>query len=281
MARPSAAAPPGDATGESAAATGPDGAQDGTDATTSSSSNESPSAPSEDVERARELALNGRALFRDGNYDAAIAAFEAAFGLVRDPNLLYNISIAQERAGRYTEAADALDRYRVYAAADERESLQAKAAELRAKAATKARPEPEAQAADASSEAVDGPQPEVTGGPSEAAPTRPPLFGPGAWALAGGAAVGLGMGIGFGVSAAGHTDRAESLCRGELCPVNAEASLGRAKGQALIADISFAAGGLAAVGLAVVLGVKAKRRRLEVTPVGGASTAGLVVRGRF
>lgn len=76
-----------------------------------------------DDARAKEIYENGVILYDEGRYDDAIVAFQEAYRLSERPELLYNIANACERAGRYREAYEALNRYRVYAAADERERL--------------------------------------------------------------------------------------------------------------------------------------------------------------
>ncbi len=258
--------------------------------------------------------MNGRALFGEGNYEAAISAFEEAFSLVKDPNLLYNISVAYERSGRYAEAATALDKYRVYATQSERDALATKAAELRAQAAEqeaqaaaeRARREAEAKALEqeGSSEGPTGPAnasaegPEAATGSTAAPPgtgTEGPVdgqsktagrVGPLGWSMLGVAGAGLGMGLGLGVASRRLDDDAAEGCEltpsGNLCTRDASDKLTRARGLAIGADVSLAVGGAALATAIVVIALRSKKqRRLEAAPVAGPGQAGVLVHGRF
>jgi tetratricopeptide (TPR) repeat protein len=74
-------------------------------------------------ERARQLYLNGATLYDEGEYALAVEAFEEAWRLSRRPGLLYNVAQAWQRLGDLDRAIDALNRYRVYATADEADQL--------------------------------------------------------------------------------------------------------------------------------------------------------------
>ena len=63
----------------------------------------------EDLDRAKELFENGKALYSEGSYDAAIAAFKRAYANSGDPVLLYNIALAYDRAGDYDGALENLE----------------------------------------------------------------------------------------------------------------------------------------------------------------------------
>lgn len=73
--------------------------------------------------RARELYDNGAILYEEGRYEDAVVAFLEAYRLSGRPALLFNIANAQERLGRWVDAHETLQRYRVYAGAEERETL--------------------------------------------------------------------------------------------------------------------------------------------------------------
>lgn len=77
----------------------------------------------EDDARARELYENGAILYEEGRYEDAIAAWNEAYRLSDRALLLFNMANALERLGRYDEAMTDLSRYRAYAPAEERETL--------------------------------------------------------------------------------------------------------------------------------------------------------------
>ncbi|MBC8071271.1 MAG: hypothetical protein IAG13_23300, partial [Deltaproteobacteria bacterium] len=76
-----------------------------------------------EVQRAEELYDNGRALYAEGAYEAAATAFEEAYGISGNLDMLYNAALAYDRADAYERAIAALDRYRALAPASEREAL--------------------------------------------------------------------------------------------------------------------------------------------------------------
>ena len=75
-------------------------------------------------EQAKVLYQNGQQLYEEGLYEEAILAFEEAWTLSKRPALLYNIANAQERLGKLQDAVDTLNKYRVYAALEERETIE-------------------------------------------------------------------------------------------------------------------------------------------------------------
>ena len=261
-----------------------------------------PEPSAAEVERARELAENGRQLFREASWDDAIAAFEAAYDLVRDPNLLYNVSLAHERAGRYAKAAEVLDRYRIVAPASERERLAAKSAELRAKAAElesttagdgsgDAKGDDSGDGTEGSGDPTDGAGQATEGGTGDATDGTPDegsklvaegterpssetqddakrrIVSPAAWTLVGISAAGLGVGIGLGVGAQSLRRELDEDCvahgSGQLCSEDSESTLQRARMRALGADLSFAVAGASAVGAAVLIALRARKLRSE------------------
>ena len=72
------------------------------------------STPPGDVEQARADFERGAALYRAGDFRAALAAFEAAQARAPAPQALFNIARCQERLG---QLADAVDSYSAYLAA--------------------------------------------------------------------------------------------------------------------------------------------------------------------
>ena len=74
--------------------------------------------------RARVLYQNGTTLYEEGQYEAAILAFEQGYNLSQLPAFLYNIANCYERLAEYDEAIKYLNQYRAFAAAEERERLE-------------------------------------------------------------------------------------------------------------------------------------------------------------
>src|SRR5687768_9802487 len=77
----------------------------------------------EDDARARELYDNGALLYDEGRYDDAVAAWAESYRLSGRPLLLFNMANAMERLGRYEDAMTLLSRYRAFAPAEDRETL--------------------------------------------------------------------------------------------------------------------------------------------------------------
>ena len=92
------------------------------------------STPPGDVEQARADFERGAALYRAGDFRAALAAFEAAQARAPAPQALFNIARCQERLG---QLADAVDSYTAYLAASpdapDRAAVTARIEELRAR----------------------------------------------------------------------------------------------------------------------------------------------------
>lgn len=68
-------------------------------------------AQSDDDARARTHFEAGRSYFEEGAYDRAREEFQRAYDLSRRPPLLLNVATADERLGRYAEAAANIRRY--------------------------------------------------------------------------------------------------------------------------------------------------------------------------
>jgi tetratricopeptide (TPR) repeat protein len=81
--------------------------------------------PADDA-RARELYILGDEFYANGRYEAAEEAFAEAYRLSGRPLLLFNLANAQERSGRWPEAAANLQRYRQTAPESERPALDAR-----------------------------------------------------------------------------------------------------------------------------------------------------------
>ena len=92
------------------------------------------STPPGDVEQARADFERGAALYRAGDFRAALAAFEAAQARAPAPQSLFNIARCQERLG---QLADAVDSYTAYLAvapdAPDRPAVSSRIEDLRAR----------------------------------------------------------------------------------------------------------------------------------------------------
>lgn len=63
------------------------------------------------AEGAREKFMQGQQAYQQGDYETAIAAWQAAYELDPRPLILYNLSQAYERYGKLSEAVQALEKY--------------------------------------------------------------------------------------------------------------------------------------------------------------------------
>ncbi len=193
-------------------------------------------------ERARELYENGAILYDEGRYEDAVIAFEEAYRLSGRPALLFNIANALERCGRWGEALDVLSRYRAYAAAEERETLDRRITNLErriAEAKDDPAPVPVAPVA---------PKPVVAAAPAESSPT---LLRPLPLAVAGVGVLSLGVGAALGGAALAAHEEADAACTltnsgSAVCQARAADPLASEAGNAMGADILFIVG---AVGL--------------------------------
>lgn len=238
-----------------------------------------------DDARARELYENGADLYDEGRYDDAVAAWEESYRLSNKALLLYNIANAEERAGRYSDALEHLNRYRAFATADERAILDRRITNLDRRiqetgggptttTTTTVTPPPAPTAAP--------PEPTTTAAPASSTTTKAERTGPplATFVLGGVGIAGLGAGAIFGLGAVSARSDAEAACvlQGEdnLCPAAAAAAIKKDKLDSLLTDISLgvgAAGIISAVVFALV------DEPISVTPLPGG---GLVtVGGRF
>ena len=192
-----------------------------------------------DDARARELYENGSILYEEGRYEDAIAAWQEAYRLSGRPLLLFNTANALERLGRYDEAMTLLQRYRAYAPAEERETLDRRIRNLETRI-------DEQQERAVAAPVTTPPASPATLAEGERRPVRvAPLV------LGGVGVVGLGFGTGFGLSALGARTAAAENCTmvNELnwCTDLAADALKQDARSSLLSDISF---GVGAVGVA-------------------------------
>ncbi len=195
--------------------------------------------------RARELYENGAMLYEEGRYEDAIAAWEEAYDLSERAALLYNIANAYERIGDYEAALDALGRYRAFAPASERESLDRRLRNI------------ESRMAESGGSQSSG------SGPSRQAP-QIDLAPVGLVALGG---VGLATGVAFAARSGSAKSSLDELCVAGTCPTEAQDLLDQNRRSALVADICFVTGTLAAAG-GTVLWVVDDRASIRPLPGG-------------
>ena len=235
-----------------------------------------------DQERLQELFSSARTLYEEGQYEAAIAAFEAAYKVSPEPNLLYNIFVCYDRLGQPEQALEALDRYAEVAPPEDEDQIAKDRRRLEADLERKeAQPDdgggtPDGTSGDSGSGNVDR-------GPQER------IYGPAAWALTAVTGIALGVGIGFGVSSNNLANDAQDQCApgasGQVCPRSASDDMDKARNRGIVADVSFAVAGVAAIALIAVIATKAAKRKrsssARLSPYGGPQGAGLQFRTRF
>ncbi|MFY0538477.1 tetratricopeptide repeat protein [Nannocystis pusilla] len=204
-----------------------------------SSSATAPAATADDakLKRAEELFLNGRQLFKEGSYEAAILAFQESYELSKLPEILYNIGNSYEKLGDFANARKYLDQYRAFAPEKERELLGRRIQNLDQRLReqrTKPGPSASGRSRRPSRPSRALAPPPVTQPEPTPEPKKDRVFGPAAAALTGVAVVGLGLGIGFGVSAQGQRNKALEHCSeaGDqtFCDVDAQPFLDAQKG---------------------------------------------------
>lgn len=214
----------------------------------------------EDV-RARELFQNGAILYDEGRYEEAVLAFEEAYRLSGRPALLFNIANALERLGRWQEALDVLSRYRAYAKAEERETLDRRIVNLERRIAEAAAspPPPTPTPVVVEPRVVD-----------TAPPSEPTLFRPAPIALAGAGLLSVGVGAALGAGSLAAGEAASAGCASDaaghlLCGSSAAASLAEESGSALAADVLVGVG-VASLGAGVALALWGEGGPLLVGP---------------
>jgi tetratricopeptide (TPR) repeat protein len=237
-----------------------------------------------DDARARELYENGADLYEEGRYDDAVAAWEESYRLSNKALLLYNIANAEERAGRYSDALEHLNRYRAFATADERAILDRRITNLDRRIQETGGGPTTTTTATTTTPAPPPPDPVVaTVTPvSSTTTTTPERNGPplATFVLGGVGVAGLGVGAIFGLGAVSARSDAEAACvlQGEdnLCPAAAAPYIKKDKLDSLLTDISL---GVGAAGIVSAVVFALVDEPISVTPLPGG---GLVtVGGRF
>ena len=225
-----------------------------------------------DLAEAKVLYENGKILFEEGRYENAIDSWQRSYQISQKSILLYNIALAYEEMEDYDQAIDFINKYRSFAAPEERVFLKEKLLELEEKKSVKEHstapqaPVPvETQAPAPASEA-----PEVTPDvpPASVGEPEPPSTRPmavyGAWGATL-ALVGTSTTLGLLKNQTAEEYTATHGCindNGELlCPTSAESISGitdtllREEQLAMATNISWGVS-LAAAGLSTWLTVK-------------------------
>jgi len=195
--------------------------------------------------RARELFQKGDKDYAEGRYDEAYKEFQEAYDLSGRAQLLFNISNALERLGRYQEAAEALEKYLSSGKVKDKDVVHKRIVNLKKRvdekkaedeAAEKKRQE-EAAAAAAKPEPVVPPPPPPP-------PPKPFPILPVALLGAGGVAL-VGAGI-FGVLTLGARSDADAGCKdgagGRLCTADGQSASDRDGTFSLVTDIALVSG---------------------------------------
>ena len=267
----------------------------------------------DELTRAIELYENGAQLYEEGQYEEAVLAWEESYRLSGEPLLIFNMANAHERLGNLEQALDYFNQYRAYATSDERETLERRIRNLEDRLETQRAEEEERQAeldrieeerlrAEEERNRTEEQMNELAEVLEEVREPYPTSFLIMRYSLAGVAAVGLGLGIVFGSQAQGHNTDAEGLCSdSSVCPTEVEDILQSERTSALLADISFGVGGLAALGFVGTFIFGPERETVLVNedgeevsegdddgqvsmrlqPMFGASGAGLLLSGEF
>jgi tetratricopeptide (TPR) repeat protein len=147
--------------------------------------------PPEALARARVHFEAGTRHYDLGSYEEAAREFQRAYELSEHPELLYNIYSSLERAGRFAEAAEALERYLELGTIDpaQRTSLEARLAALRERLERERRDAPPEDAAAARAEEE-----------RAASSTKIPTLAVASYAAAGGMALTFGVFAGLALS---------------------------------------------------------------------------------
>ncbi len=213
---------------------------------------EPPANPTtEQLDRARELYENGEILYDEGRYEDAVVAWRQGYELSGLPDFLYNIANAQERLGDVKGALDTLGRYRAFALAEERETLDRRIRSLESRLASQPAPSPAPAPAPGPAPAP-APAPVSSESEGRRGSARPIVGG----VLAGLGGASLATGAVFGLRSASAGREAEEACvtagGGLLCPSSVDDALRTNQSSALVADLAFGAG-LALLGTGTVV----------------------------
>ena len=205
--------------------------------------------------RAKELFQKGDAAYAEGRYEEALAAFQESYDISGRPQLLFNVSNALERLGRYAEAVDALEKYLASGKARDKDVVQKRLAAVKKRAEEqkreeekKAKEEEDRKKAEAEERRKAEERAAASG---QASPTKPdepkpkptPIL-PIALTVGGGVLVVTG-GV-FAALTLSARGEAKDGCKdgpgGTRCSADASGALDREKTFGLVADIGILSG---------------------------------------
>jgi tetratricopeptide (TPR) repeat protein len=250
---------------------------------------------------AKELFAKGDAAYAEGRYEEALAAFQEAYALSNRPQLLFNISNALERLGRYAEAVEALEKYLASGKAKDRDVVQKRLANLKKRVEDQKKEQDRAAKDEEDRKAKEAEQRKkadaeaATRAPATTPATTAPHEGPSRVVpivLIGTGAAALAAGGVFGMLTLSARSEASKGCTkagpGNLCTGDVRSALDREKTFGLVTDIALASGiVLAGVGIYLLVssgGDEAKVKALSSSPVrvvGRPGGGGLEVVGAF
>ena len=238
--------------------------------------------------RARELFQKGDAAYAEGRYEEAHAAFQEAYDLSGRPQLLFNISNALERLGKYAEAVDALEKYLASGKAKDREVVQKRLANLKKrvdeqkKAEERARDDEDRRraaenekASEQAGRSAERAEPAQPSAPPPR-PEKPTRILPIVLLGAGGAALAT-AGV-FGVLTLSARSDVDAGCRtgpsGRLCNADAGSAIDRDKTFGLVTDIALVSGiALGAAGVYFLLSGHDEKTSVKVEQGAGTHRA--------
>lgn len=179
--------------------------------------------PDAEREQARALYNEGATAFEAGDFESALAAFQACYDLSRLPALLFNLASSYDRLGQTHEA---VRHYEAYLAAvpeaDNREYVQSRLILLQEEVATE---EPVHTVAPPI--AIQTPTPTEPEGPSRVGPIV--LIAAGGAAAVGAVVTGI-------LSRSSRSDLNDA-CSGNICPPESRSTFDAMKRQALLTDV--------------------------------------------
>ncbi|MCA9553717.1 MAG: hypothetical protein KC933_26995 [Myxococcales bacterium] len=234
-------------------------------------------AQDEDFNR---LVQDGMTHYRNREYDAAVKKFEAAYAINQQPELIYNVARAHEKALRRDEAIQAYERFL---------NLPGSTADLRAKALASVealrREKAAMQRSEQAKQDLDNALPPDTGGGGGAgAVTRRPKETSRTleWVLIGGGAAAAAAGAVFGVLALQANSDFDDLKASGADRTALESKKKTVDNDALAADVLVGVGIVSvAAGVIMWLTTGGDEGDVAVAPYVGADQAGVAFSGRF
>ena len=239
--------------------------------------------------RAREWFINGQHLYQEGRYRDALVAFEAAYRMSSRPNVLRSIAYCHENLGEIGRALDVLYRYRGLAEEGKVADIERHIERLERRLEEETVPRPVVVPqpnSNRQSDTKSSPKP-TKKEPSRNAQQQREIAPRDPWRVSLGPTIGYGLGgvalvTGgvFAMKAQQARASALDLCSdgARYCPRSAAKHINDDAFYSLMADTSFAVGGLALVGATVWMVVDNRQTSsVQVVPFG----RGLGLTGRF